>query len=229
MVVHGPDHQATQNILMECCTPSLQDQHDVLCVVASLFLVQANLVLAVFRHVLVLWSRCCCHPISRQLYVIPSFVHSAGVVTPFFSVSDIMLGFTFQVDGFYLHSFEIWLACTVVFPGAGNIGFTLLGECCTSISRQYVLTILQSIASATGLFSPLSSRISPGFRSCKSYDYTGTYVRQAHMESAFSSSAAYPFICPWPCSPTFSPTTLHGERRRKKSNAPISSLRCLES
>ena len=25
-----------------------------------------------------------------------------------------------------MHSFEIWLACTVVFPGAGNVGFTLL-------------------------------------------------------------------------------------------------------
>jgi hypothetical protein len=25
-----------------------------------------------------------------------------------------------------MHSFEIWLACTVVFPGAGNIGYTLL-------------------------------------------------------------------------------------------------------
>ena len=31
-----------------------------------------------------------------------------------------------QVDGYYEHSFEIWLACTVVFPGSGNIGFTLL-------------------------------------------------------------------------------------------------------
>ncbi|KAI0808314.1 glycosyl transferase family group 2-domain-containing protein [Fomes fomentarius] len=31
-----------------------------------------------------------------------------------------------QVDGYYEHSFEIWLACTVVFPGAGNLGFTML-------------------------------------------------------------------------------------------------------
>ena len=30
------------------------------------------------------------------------------------------------VDGYYERSFEIWLACTVVFPGAGNLGFTLL-------------------------------------------------------------------------------------------------------
>ena len=31
-----------------------------------------------------------------------------------------------QIDGYYEHSFEIWLACTVVFPGAGNLGFTML-------------------------------------------------------------------------------------------------------
>ena len=37
-----------------------------------------------------------------------------------------MLGWEFPVDGFYLHSFEIWLATTVVFFGSGNIGFTLL-------------------------------------------------------------------------------------------------------
>jgi hypothetical protein len=38
----------------------------------------------------------------------------------------VVLGLSFNVDGFYEHSFEILLACTVVFPGAGNIGFTLL-------------------------------------------------------------------------------------------------------
>ena len=32
----------------------------------------------------------------------------------------------YQIDGYYEHSFEIWLACTVVFPGAGNLGFTML-------------------------------------------------------------------------------------------------------
>ncbi|KAG5643831.1 hypothetical protein DXG03_009562 [Asterophora parasitica] len=37
-----------------------------------------------------------------------------------------LLGFALEVDGYYLHSFEIWLACTVVFPGAGNLGYTLL-------------------------------------------------------------------------------------------------------
>ena len=37
-----------------------------------------------------------------------------------------LLGFQFPVDAFYMHSFEIWLATTVVFFGAGNVGFTLL-------------------------------------------------------------------------------------------------------
>ena len=30
------------------------------------------------------------------------------------------------MDRFYLHSFEILLACTVVFPAIGNLGYTLL-------------------------------------------------------------------------------------------------------
>lgn len=38
----------------------------------------------------------------------------------------LLLGWSLTVDGFFLHSFEIWLACTVIFPGAGNVGYTLL-------------------------------------------------------------------------------------------------------
>ena len=38
----------------------------------------------------------------------------------------ILLGFQFGVDGFYQHSFEVWLATTVVFFGSGNVGYTLL-------------------------------------------------------------------------------------------------------
>ncbi|KAI0631810.1 glycosyl transferase family group 2-domain-containing protein [Trametes polyzona] len=37
-----------------------------------------------------------------------------------------LLGWNLPVDGYYEHSFEIWLACSVVFPGAGNLGFTML-------------------------------------------------------------------------------------------------------
>ncbi|EIN04516.1 hypothetical protein PUNSTDRAFT_122841 [Punctularia strigosozonata HHB-11173 SS5] len=38
----------------------------------------------------------------------------------------LLVGWAIEVDAFYLHSFEIWLACVVVFPCAGNLGFTLL-------------------------------------------------------------------------------------------------------
>ncbi|KAF9264999.1 hypothetical protein L218DRAFT_986582 [Marasmius fiardii PR-910] len=38
----------------------------------------------------------------------------------------LVLGWALEVDGFYMKSFEIWLACTVVFPGAGNVGYTIL-------------------------------------------------------------------------------------------------------
>jgi hypothetical protein len=37
-----------------------------------------------------------------------------------------LLGWAFDVDGYYEHSFEIWLACLVVFPGLGNFGYTVL-------------------------------------------------------------------------------------------------------
>lgn len=37
-----------------------------------------------------------------------------------------LLGFAVDVDGWYFHSFEIWLACMVVFPASGNVSFSLL-------------------------------------------------------------------------------------------------------
>ena len=37
-----------------------------------------------------------------------------------------LLGFAVDVDGWYFHSFEIWLACMFVFPLSGNIAFSLL-------------------------------------------------------------------------------------------------------
>ncbi|KAJ8496375.1 hypothetical protein ONZ51_g1170 [Trametes cubensis] len=37
-----------------------------------------------------------------------------------------LLGWNLPIDAYYEHSFEIWLACSVVFPGAGNLGFTML-------------------------------------------------------------------------------------------------------
>lgn len=41
-------------------------------------------------------------------------------------VNYLLLGEAMEVDGYYLHSFEIWLACTIVFIGAGNVGYTCL-------------------------------------------------------------------------------------------------------
>lgn len=38
----------------------------------------------------------------------------------------LILGLAPHVDRFYLHSFEILLACLVVFPGLGNLGYTVL-------------------------------------------------------------------------------------------------------
>ena len=38
----------------------------------------------------------------------------------------LLLGLAPNLDRFYLKSFEILLACVVVFPGIGNVGFTLL-------------------------------------------------------------------------------------------------------
>lgn len=42
------------------------------------------------------------------------------------AINYVLLGYQFRVDGFYMHSFEIWLATTVVFFGSGNLGYTLL-------------------------------------------------------------------------------------------------------
>jgi hypothetical protein len=41
-------------------------------------------------------------------------------------INYIILGWSFNIDHFYEHSFEVWLACIVTFPVAGNVGFTLL-------------------------------------------------------------------------------------------------------
>ncbi|KAI5996067.1 glycosyl transferase family group 2-domain-containing protein [Pisolithus marmoratus] len=42
------------------------------------------------------------------------------------TINYVLLGYQYQVDGFYMHSFEVWLATTIVFFGSGTIGFTLL-------------------------------------------------------------------------------------------------------
>ncbi|KAI0808303.1 glycosyl transferase family group 2-domain-containing protein [Fomes fomentarius] len=71
------------------------------------------------------WSSAPVHyKISMMAYM---FSYYGLAASSFLSVLNyFLLGWSVDVDGFYEHSFEIWLACTVVFPGAGNIGFTLL-------------------------------------------------------------------------------------------------------
>jgi len=72
-----------------------------------------------------LWSNAPVHyKVSMMSYM---FSYYGLAASAFLSVLNyLMLGLSYNVDGFYLHSFEIWLACTVVFPGAGNLGYTLL-------------------------------------------------------------------------------------------------------
>lgn len=62
-------------------------------------------------------------------------------------VNYVLLGLQLPVDGFYMHSFEIWLATAVVFYGSGNVGFTLLeyrlGEKeLVRVSLQFLLGLL---------------------------------------------------------------------------------------
>ncbi|KAL5532158.1 hypothetical protein ACEPAF_5722 [Sanghuangporus sanghuang] len=41
-------------------------------------------------------------------------------------INYVILGFQFEVDGYYMHSFEIWLATTTIFLGLGTVAFSLL-------------------------------------------------------------------------------------------------------
>jgi hypothetical protein len=45
---------------------------------------------------------------------------------PLSIINYFVLGWASDIDGYYMHSFEIWLACLVVFPGAGSLAFALL-------------------------------------------------------------------------------------------------------
>ena len=72
-----------------------------------------------------MWSNAPVHyKISMMSYMFSYYGIAAAMTLSL--LNYVLLGFSFSVDGFYMHSFEIWLACTVVFPGAGNIGYTLL-------------------------------------------------------------------------------------------------------
>lgn len=72
-----------------------------------------------------LWSNAPLHyKVSMMSYMFSYYGISVSVTIGL--VNYILLGFQFPVDGYYIHSWEIWLATTVVFLGLGNVAFTLL-------------------------------------------------------------------------------------------------------
>ena len=72
-----------------------------------------------------LWSDAPVHyKISMMSYMFSYYGIAASAVLSV--LNYLLLGLALEVDGFYMHSFEIWLACTVVFPIAGNVSYTLL-------------------------------------------------------------------------------------------------------
>lgn len=72
-----------------------------------------------------LWSDAPVHyKISMMSYMFSYYGIAASAILSV--LNYLLLGLAIEVDGFYLHSFEIWLACTVVFPIAGNVSYTLL-------------------------------------------------------------------------------------------------------
>ncbi|KAF8063422.1 glycosyl transferase family group 2-domain-containing protein [Lyophyllum atratum] len=74
---------------------------------------------------LFLWSSAPIHyKVTMMSYMFSYYGIAASAILSI--LNYLLLGFALEVDGYYLHSFEIWLACTVVFPGAGNLGYTLL-------------------------------------------------------------------------------------------------------
>ncbi|KAI0288324.1 glycosyl transferase family group 2-domain-containing protein [Russula brevipes] len=72
-----------------------------------------------------LWSKAPFHYKISMLSYMFSYYGIAGAIT-IGVINYVLLGFQFPVDAFYMHSFEIWLATTIVFFGSGNVGFTLL-------------------------------------------------------------------------------------------------------
>lgn len=72
-----------------------------------------------------LWSNAPVHyKISMLAYMFSYYGIAASAALSV--INYFLLGLALEVDAFYLHSFEIWLACTVVFPCAGNVAYTLL-------------------------------------------------------------------------------------------------------
>ncbi|KAI0086871.1 glycosyl transferase family group 2-domain-containing protein [Irpex rosettiformis] len=72
-----------------------------------------------------LWSAAPVHyKVSMTSYMFSYYGIAAGFALSL--MNYLLLGWSAEVDGYYLHSFEVWLACMAVFPVLGNLGFTLL-------------------------------------------------------------------------------------------------------
>ncbi|KAK0192967.1 glycosyl transferase family group 2-domain-containing protein [Armillaria mellea] len=72
-----------------------------------------------------MWSKAPIHyKIGMSSYMFSYYGIAAATVGSI--VNYLLLGLAPELDKFYLHSFEILLACVVVFPALGNVGFTLL-------------------------------------------------------------------------------------------------------
>jgi len=88
-----------------------------------------------------IWSKAPLHyKISMLAYVFSYYGIAAGL--PLSIMNYFILGFAFDLDDFYLHSFEIWLAVIVVFTGAGNVSFSILEY------RLGIASLLESIFEA---------------------------------------------------------------------------------
>ena len=72
-----------------------------------------------------LWSNA---PIHNKISIMSYMFSYYGIAASFTLglLNYALLGLEFPVSGYYLRSFEIWLACTIVFPGAGTVGMTAL-------------------------------------------------------------------------------------------------------
>ncbi|KAF9530692.1 glycosyl transferase family group 2-domain-containing protein [Crepidotus variabilis] len=71
-----------------------------------------------------LWSSAPVHYKLTMLSYMFSYYGIAGSAT-LAIVNYFLLGLSMDVDGYYMHSFEILLACIVVFPGGGNAAYTI--------------------------------------------------------------------------------------------------------
>lgn len=71
------------------------------------------------------WSNAPVHyKLSMMAYMFSYYGIAASALLSV--LNYILLGLAFETDGYYLHSFEVFLAILTVFPGSGNVGYILL-------------------------------------------------------------------------------------------------------